>query len=595
MARYDRAALIAARGTLNVMTQSTARQAGTQAGSNERAPIAGEAFLRALADHGIDYFFANPGTDVPPVVEAFSRAKQSNAKVPTPLVIPHESLAVAMAHGAYTMTGRPQAVMLHVNVGTANAIANVINLNRDNVPLILAAGRTPVTEKGTFGGRNRYIHWGQEMFDQAAMLREMVKWDYELRVPDQIADVVSRAYEITMTSPRAPVYLSLPREPLSAPLSEPIGPVKPRSVPAAPHADPKLIDTLAAWIAAAEKPLIITTASGAEAMAPLGRIAERYAIPVVTQRQRQVCLPTSHPMHMGYDPEGLIQEADLAIVLDADVPWIPSEQPPRADCRFATIGEDPAWGRYPMRSFPSDLAITSNTAGALTMLEQALGKHTIPEARIAARRTRAAEFNRKRREAAAKASAVPAGDKITFAYLRRLIGETVGEDAVIFNEYSMIQEHCPREKPNTFFGLSAAAGLGWGFGAALGAKLAAPDKLVVATLGDGAYMFANPMVAHWVSDIYKLPILTIVFNNSLYGAVRGATMSMFKDGVAGETGGRFMADLSPSPSFEEAVKAQGGHGERVEKASELPAALARARDVVLKEKRQALLNVCCPP
>ena len=225
----------------------------------DRAPIAGEAFLRALADHGIDYFFANPGTDFAPVVEAFSRAKQSNAKVPTPLVIPHENLAVAMAHGAYLMTGRPQAVMLHVNVGTANAINNIINLNRDNVPLILAAGGTPITEKGKFGSRNRYIHWAQEMFDQAGMLREAVKWDYELRVPEQVGDVVSRAYEVTMTSPRGPVYLVLPREPLAAPLSEPIGPVKPRSIPAPPHPDPQRIATLAEWIAAAEKPLIIVT------------------------------------------------------------------------------------------------------------------------------------------------------------------------------------------------------------------------------------------------------------------------------------------------------------------------------------------------
>ena len=170
----------------------------------DRAPIAGEAFLRALADHGIDYFFANPGTDFAPVVEAFSRAKQSNAKVPTPLVIPHENLAVAMAHGAYLMTGRPQAVMLHVNVGTANAINNIINLNRDNVPLILAAGGTPITEKGKFGSRNRYIHWAQEMFDQAGMLREAVKWDYELRVPEQVGDVVSRAYEVDHDEPARP-------------------------------------------------------------------------------------------------------------------------------------------------------------------------------------------------------------------------------------------------------------------------------------------------------------------------------------------------------------------------------------------------------
>jgi acetolactate synthase-1/2/3 large subunit len=561
----------------------------------ERPPIAGEAFLRALADHGVDYFFANPGTDFPPVVEAFSRSKLSNAKVPQPLVIPHENLAVAMAHGSYAMTGRPAAVMLHVNVGTANAINNLINMSRDNIPVILAAGRTPITEKGKFGGRNRYIHWGQEMFDQAGMLREIVKWDYELRVPEQTTDVVSRAYEMTMTSPRGPIYLSLPREPLAAPMPEPLGPVKPRAVPAMPHADPLLIATLAEWIAKAEKPLIITTASGAEAMGPLGRIAETYALPVVTQRQRMVCLPSSHPMHMGYDPQGLLQEADLIVCMDADVPWIPSEQQPLPDCRFVTLGEDPTFRRYPMRSFPSDLAITSNTARALEALEQALAKHSIPEARISARRTRAAEFNRKRKEAIAKASATPAGDKINFAYLSRLVGECIGEDAVLFNEYSLIQEQIAREKPDTFYGLSSAGGLGWGFGAALGAKLAAPEKLVVATLGDGAYMFSNPMVAHWVSDVHKLPILTIVFNNSLYGAVRGATMSMFKDGVAGQDGGRFMADLSPSPAFEAAVKAQGGHGERVEKASELAGALARARDVVVKEKRQALLNVICPP
>ena len=124
---------------------------------------------------------ANPGTDFPPIVEAFSRAKKTNAKVPKPILVPHENLAVAMAHGAYLMNGHPQAVMVHVNVGTANTINNLTNLSRDRVPLILAAGRTPITEKGSFGSRSRPIHWAQEMFDQAGMLRELVKWDYELR------------------------------------------------------------------------------------------------------------------------------------------------------------------------------------------------------------------------------------------------------------------------------------------------------------------------------------------------------------------------------------------------------------------------------
>src|SRR3990167_7778336 len=190
----------------------------------ERPTIAAEAFLRAPADHGADYLFVNPGTDFPPIVEAFDRAKKTNAKVPKPVLVPHENLAVAMAHGAYLMTGRAQAVMVHVNVGTANTINNLTNMSRDRIPLFLAAGRTPVTETGNFGSRNRSIHWAQEMFDQAGMGRELVKWDYELRVPEQVGNVVARAYEAAMTSPMGPVYLILPREPLSAPVAEPTTP-----------------------------------------------------------------------------------------------------------------------------------------------------------------------------------------------------------------------------------------------------------------------------------------------------------------------------------------------------------------------------------
>src|SRR5689334_24883575 len=123
--------------------------------SGRGQPIAADAFLRALADHGADYLFANPGTDFPPIVEAFSRAKKTNAKVPKPILVPHENLALGMAHGAYLMTGHPQAVMVHTTVGTGNTLNNLINLSRDRVPLILAAGRTPITEQGSFGSRSR--------------------------------------------------------------------------------------------------------------------------------------------------------------------------------------------------------------------------------------------------------------------------------------------------------------------------------------------------------------------------------------------------------------------------------------------------------
>jgi len=558
----------------------------------QRPAIAAEAYLRALADHGIDYFFANPGTDFPPIVEAFTRAKKTNAKVPRPVLVPHENLAVAMAHGAYLMNGKPQAVMVHVNVGTANTINNVTNLSRDRVPLILAAGRTPISEKGSFGSRSRPIHWAQEMFDQAGMLRELVKWDYELRNANQIGDVVSRGVDVAMAHPRGPVYMVLPREPLSAPISEPIAPIKPRPQAAHTHPDPKAIATLAEWIAGAERPLIIAATLPAAAVPILAHLAERCAIPVVTHNPRTVCMPSSHPMHFGFEPGALLTDADLVISLESDVPWIPHLQHPPGGCHVAHIAEDPVFSRYPMRTFPSDLNIQAGVVNALQALSDAV-EHRLQmaDARIASRRAKLTERLRNRRAQLAKDSAP--GEHISPAYLSRCIGEAVGDDAIIFNEYSLRADHCAREKPGTLFALGPAGGLGWGLGAALGAKLASPDSFVVATLGDGAYMFSNPMVGHWVSGKHNLPILTIIFNNSRYGAVRGATLSMFKDGTAGENDGRDLADLDPAPPYDELARAQGAYTERVEKPADLPDALIRARDAV-RNGRQALLNVITP-
>ena len=340
-----------------------------------QSPIAAEIFLKTLADHGVDYFFANPGTDFPPIVEAFTRARTSNAKYPQPVLVAHENLAVAMAHGAYLMTGRPQAVMVHVNVGTGNTVNNVTNLARDRAPLILCAGRTPFTEKGSFGSRTRSIHWAQEMFDQAGMLREMVKWDYELKVPEQVADAAARAYEMTMTAPRGPVYLVLPREPLAAPVSDTIASA-PRQLPAFGHPDPQAIATLAQWIAQAKNPLIVTSTDGdPRAVAALAKLAERYALPVVAQNARVVTLPASHPMHAGYDSGPLLSGSDLIVNVECDVPWYPHLDTMKPGCKVAHIGEDTVYQRYPMRSFPSDLAITARAANAFEALDRALEQH----------------------------------------------------------------------------------------------------------------------------------------------------------------------------------------------------------------------------
>src|SRR3974390_322698 len=179
-----------------------------------------QAYLALLADRGVDYLFGNAGTDFAPLVEAFAQAAQAGICVPRPILAAHENLAVAMAHGYGMVSRRIPAVMVHVSVGTANMICAAMNAARENVAMLLTAGRSPLTETGLFGSRDGYIHWAQEMYDKAGMIREIVKWDYELRNAEQLATVVDRALAIAASEPRGPVYLSLPRAVIAARISE---------------------------------------------------------------------------------------------------------------------------------------------------------------------------------------------------------------------------------------------------------------------------------------------------------------------------------------------------------------------------------------
>ncbi len=139
-------------------------------------------YLSALAGHGIDSIFVNAGTDFAPIVEAYAaNSKAGGPALPRPVICAHENLAGGMAHGAALMSGRPQAIMLHVNVGTANAACAVANAARDRIPLLVTAGRSPILESGATGARDLPIHWSQEMFDQAGLVREFVKWDYDTK------------------------------------------------------------------------------------------------------------------------------------------------------------------------------------------------------------------------------------------------------------------------------------------------------------------------------------------------------------------------------------------------------------------------------
>jgi acetolactate synthase-1/2/3 large subunit len=178
-------------------------------------------------------------------------------------------------------------------------------------------------------------------------------------------------------------------------------------------------------------------------------------------------------------------------------------------------------------------------------------------------------------------------------WISHCLDQAKDEDAILFNELGADPTVLTFEHPGTFFNHSLAGGLGWGLPAALGAKLACPDRLVIAAVGDGSYMFANPVACHQVGAALGLPVLTIVFNNGVWKQVRSSTESVYPDGHAVRANRMPLTSLEPAPHYEMIVEASGGYGERVEAADDLPAALGRALHAIKREKRQALLNVMC--
>jgi len=566
-----------------------------------RAETVAQAYLELLRDRGVDCFFANAGTDFASIVDAFARFATEGKTTPRPIVVPHEFVAVSMAHGYYLVTGRPQAVMVHVTVGTANGIGAIINASRTQVPVLFTAGRTPITEEGGLtGARDTHIHWAQEAFDQAGMLREYVKWDYELRQPVQLEAVVDRALELAMAEPRGPVYVTLPREVLAQPLADlTISSPPRRQVASRRFPDPARIEEAAAYLAAARRPLIVTAELGRSRAAVDGLVAlaEAGAFPVLEMNPVYVNFPSDHPSHAGWffgsQHYPGIAEADVVLVIDCDVPWYPSRARPGDDATVIQLAVDPFYSRYPMRSYPCDVPVAAEPAAALPLLAEAVRRRA-DLAMVEARREALRASHRTRREAWDRASTAEARHTpIGFQWASRCIGEVLGPDTIVVNEYPLDLRHAPPPGPGTCFGSPHSGGLGWALGAALGAKLGAPERTVIATVGDGAYVFGAPTAAHLAAQLHKLPFLTVIFNNAAWEAVERATRSVHPDGWAATTATFPLSGLSSAAHYEEVVRGFGGHGERVEDPAELPRALRRALRVVREEGRQAVLNVIC--
>ena len=557
-----------------------------------------DAYMALLADRGIDYWFANAGTDFAPVVETLAKAQVLETKVPKPVTCPHENTAMHMAIGYFLVTGRPQAVMVHVNVGTANGMNGLLNAARGHVPVLFTAGRTPTNEDGLAGHRSLDIHWTQEMFDQAGMLRESVKWDYELRNGQQLETVVDRALTIAKSEPMGPVYLSLPREVLSQTMAEFTYTTPSRQHAAAPaFPNGEAVEELASLLAAAENPLIITSSAGRDpkAWSALADFAERYAIPVIQYRNRYMSIPSNHPMNLGYELSPLLEKADVILAIDVPVPWLPAYDKVRDDAKVIHMGPDPLHGYVPVRGHPCDIALACATAEGLQVLNETLAEHEgRAKLRIDKRRASLAESWKTLRDGwRKKLESVKAETPIHPAWITHCINEIKGEDTIVIKESPLSPEHIDFSKPATMFNAGAASGLGHGLGCALGAKLAARDRLVIGTHGDGSYMFGNPISAHYVGAEQELPVLTVLFNNQRWQAVRRATVGLSKDGYAAKSKHQPITFLDSISNYQKAVEVADGYGEKVTDPAEMMPALERGLRAVNVEKRQAVINVIC--
>jgi acetolactate synthase-1/2/3 large subunit len=502
---------------------------------------------------------------------------------------------MGMAHGYYLATGRAQAVMAHTNVGLANCAIGAINAAAEHVPMLIFSGRTPVVEKGRLGARTVPIGWGQEMRDQAGMIREVVKWDYELKFPEQAVDIVDRAYAISNSTPRGPVYLSLPREVLCEPC--PSDALEGPATIAAATAGPRRADIEAAakLLSEAKNPLIIAQrgAGSAEGFATLSRLADDWGIAVCQYWAIQLAAPTNHSMAVGGDPAEWLARADLVLIIDCLAPWSPEVHKLMPDCKVVHIGQDPLYSRFPVRNFRCDLALAGDTADVILELTLAASAF-LPQTSDArdARRVRVANAAVKRRAAVLDRAEEGRGPIMSKAFVSACLSKAIeGRDAAILSELGVPLEELTLQAHGTWYQEPHSGGLGWCFPAALGMKLARQDRLVIATMGDGSYMFSNPVACHQISEAAEIPLLVIVLNNSEWGAVRQSVLGVYPDGYAAKSNAMPLVSLAPSPDFTKVASASRAWTAKVEDADELPGVLEEAIHQVTTKRTQALVEI----
>jgi len=550
--------------------------------------------VEAARKLGVDYIISSPGSEWAPVWEAMARQDHDKADGPGFIDTWHETLAVDMAIGYGLITGRGLVVLLHAGAGLLQGSMGIMGARHWEVPLLVLSGESvtygedPDVEPGQQWARNLGVVGGPHR-----LIEPVVKYACQATSPETLYEMMIRAGEMAQRPPAGPTYLNVPLEHL---LHEWTPPAVNRTVPPAPKtispdAD---IENLAAALAAAKNPLIVTETAGRDAATfdALVHLAETVAIPVI-DGDASVCgnFPKDNPLYQGGNLSAFKDDADLVLMVRCRSPWYPASARPK-NARLVSIDENPHQPHMVFQALQADAYLEGDAASNLERLAAAVEALNPDAGPIEARRRSLAVGHAELDAQNLAARQAVAGDAVIDPLtLCQALIDAMPEDVIYVDEItlhsSLVRQHVPWNRAQSYYG--SRGGLGQGLGIALGVKLASPDRPVVALMGDGGFLY-NPVVQSLgASRDSQLPILIIVFNNKKYGAMRGGYSRYYADGVA-VTDDNLRGVHINGPDYAQLAPMFDGYGERVEDSGELAAALKRGLDAVAGGKF-AILNV----
>lgn len=558
------------------------------------APTTARRLLEEAARLGVDYIFSNLGSDHPAFIEAFAQIDAAGGKMPQIIVCPHEMTALSAAHGYAMRTRRPQMVLVHVDVGTQNLGCSIHNAKRGRVPAIIVAGLSPVSVSGErVGARTEFIHYTQDSTRQHEIGGQYMKWSYEVRAAEMIDQVLLRGVQIACTAPEGPVYLTGAREVWDEPAVSPRQPAQHWQAAQTAGLTAEAARELISALSAARKPLVITSYLGRqpEAVGKLAELSKRLGIAVCEVNPQYVNFPGDHPHHIGYRRNTLVDEADLILMLDVDVPWIISKATPRSDARLFHLDCDPLKADMGFWHFPAERTWQADSLAALDQL-LALAPHG-----DALRGERMDWIAGARERLALPDLPAPANDGIGMQQISQAVAALVNDKTVVVFEEPAATErllHTLRmSRPGSYYA-NGGSGLGWSINAAIGVKLAQPDAEVITVVGDGSYVFGVPSSTYWVAETYGAPQLTLIFNNGGWNAPKVSTLLVHPEGTAKRNDTYWITVGARARLADVAAAASGAASFRVSEHSKLKATLEQALAIV-RGGRSAVVDVVLPP